>query len=188
MTPTRVNPVPAVVRAAPTPAPTIPDVSTPYDAADSSPLTERNPHELTLDIDALERAAAATETSSPVFKPASDLPPPPTNLFREKTTTGKYRTLPPPGTGSTPPGAPTPAPRPAIGGEKRNPSAPAANANAPNPATVKRYAPTRPAAIFGQGRPQQGKTVFGEDLISDKSLDEVILSYLADDLEPPPKK
>lgn len=46
-----------------------------------------------------------------------------------------------------------------------------------------RFAPARPAAIFGQARPQQGSSIFGEDLISDKSLDEVILSYLAEDLE-----
>jgi hypothetical protein len=52
----------------------------------------------------------------------------------------------------------------------------------------RRYAPTRPASIFGQARPQQGKTIFGEDLISDKSLDEVILSYLAEDLDGEGKK
>ncbi|HEY1957647.1 MAG TPA: hypothetical protein VGH28_18635 [Polyangiaceae bacterium] len=46
----------------------------------------------------------------------------------------------------------------------------------PAPAAV------RPAAIFGQARPQQS-SIFGEDIISDKSLDEVILSYLAEDLE-----
>ena len=51
-----------------------------------------------------------------------------------------------------------------------------------------RYAAARPAAIFGQARPQQGSSIFGEDLISDKSLDEVILSYLAEDLEPAPEK
>ena len=54
-----------------------------------------------------------------------------------------------------------------------------------------RYAPARPAAIFGsQSRPQTPNTIFGEDLISDKSLDEVILSYLAEDLQPneKPKK
>jgi hypothetical protein len=50
-------------------------------------------------------------------------------------------------------------------------------------ASDRRYAPTRPASIFGQAKPAQGKTIFGEDLISDKSLDEVILSYLAEDLE-----
>ena len=43
-------------------------------------------------------------------------------------------------------------------------------------------AAVRPAAIFGQARPQQS-SIFGEDIISDKSLDEVILSYLAEDLE-----
>jgi hypothetical protein len=47
----------------------------------------------------------------------------------------------------------------------------------------RRYAPTRPASIFGQSRPQQGKSIFGDDLVSDKSLDEVILSYLAEDLD-----
>jgi hypothetical protein len=67
------------------------------------------------------------------------------------------------------------------------PPAPAAKPPAPAPAE-RRYAPTRPASIFGQARPQQGKTIFGEDLISDKSLDEVILSYLADDLDPPSDK
>lgn len=47
-------------------------------------------------------------------------------------------------------------------------------------------APVRPAAIFGQAKPQQS-SIFGEDIISDKSLDEVILSYLAEDLEEGPK-
>ena len=42
--------------------------------------------------------------------------------------------------------------------------------------------PVRPAALFGQAKPQQ-TSIFGEDIISDKSLDEVILSYLAEDLE-----
>ncbi len=200
-TPTRENLVPAVVRSVPPAAPgppTIPDQSAhDYRRIDSTPpSTERNPHELTLDIDALERAAAAAETSSPVFKPSSDLPPPPTNLFREKVATGKYRTIPPTSGASSPSGAPAPA-RPASGSpEKRGATQPPPTFAQPTgggspsnaPPGVKRYAPTRPASIFGQSRPQQGKTVFGEDLISDKSLDEVILSYLADDLEPPAKK
>jgi hypothetical protein len=46
-----------------------------------------------------------------------------------------------------------------------------------------RHAPTRPASTFGQARPQQGKTIFGEDPLSDKSLDEVILSYLSAELD-----
>jgi len=47
-----------------------------------------------------------------------------------------------------------------------------------------RYASARPAAIFGQTKPRGGSSIFGEDIISDKSLDEVIMSYLADDLAP----
>ena len=51
-----------------------------------------------------------------------------------------------------------------------------------------RYAPSRPAAIFANTRPQEGASIFGEDLISEKSLDEVILSYLAEDLDGPGEK
>ncbi len=51
-----------------------------------------------------------------------------------------------------------------------------------------RYAPSRPAAIFATTRPPEGASIFGEDLISEKSLDEVILSYLAEDLEGPTDK
>jgi len=57
----------------------------------------------------------------------------------------------------------------------------------PHDSAQGRYAPSRPAAIFGQARPQQS-SIFGEDLISDKSLDEVILSYLAEDLSGDGKK
>ena len=34
-----------------------------------------------------------------------------------------------------------------------------------------------------QEKPVTGDTIFGEDLISEKSLDEVILSYLSEELE-----
>jgi hypothetical protein len=52
-----------------------------------------------------------------------------------------------------------------------------------------RYAASRPAAIFGSTRnPESGGSIFGDDLISEKSLDEVILSYLSDDLDPTSKK
>lgn len=46
-------------------------------------------------------------------------------------------------------------------------------------APVAAAAAPRPAAPGGDKRPD---TIFGEDLISEKSLDEVILSYLAEDL------
>ncbi|HMJ53713.1 MAG TPA: hypothetical protein VK540_16620 [Polyangiaceae bacterium] len=47
-----------------------------------------------------------------------------------------------------------------------------------------RYAASRPAAVFASGRnADAGGSIFGDDLISEKSLDEVILSYLSDDLD-----
>jgi hypothetical protein len=47
-----------------------------------------------------------------------------------------------------------------------------------------RYVASRPAAIFTSGRaPEAGGSIFGDDLISEKSLDEVILSYLSEDLD-----
>jgi hypothetical protein len=146
-----------------------------------APPTIRQPPpaaaELTLDIEALERAAAAN-AASPVLRAASDLPPPPANLFREKTS-GKYRLTPvPPETAKAPS---VPPPRASTTGATPPVRRPSQTSTAA--AAERRYAPTRPAAIFGQARPQQGKSIFGEDLISDKSLDEVILSYLAEDLD-----
>jgi len=44
-----------------------------------------------------------------------------------------------------------------------------------------RYVASRPAAIFANARPAEGGNVFGDDMISDKSLDEVILSFLAEE-------
>jgi hypothetical protein len=131
--------------------------------------------ELSLDIDAVERAAAASSPSSTMVRGTADLPPPPANLFREKAAAGKYRI-------SSPPAGRAAGPAPAAGRPPSSSPMPAA-ARAPGAAGERRYAPTRPASIFGQARPQQGKSIFGEDLISDKSLDEVILSYLAEDLE-----
>jgi hypothetical protein len=79
-----------------------------------------------------------------------------------------------PAPGRTPPAPPVQGPRAPVA-----PARPQATPDA-------RYAPARPAAIFGQAGPKRGASIFGEDLISDKSLDEVILSYLAEDLEAPP--
>ncbi|HEY8086351.1 MAG TPA: hypothetical protein VIF09_00850 [Polyangiaceae bacterium] len=161
-------------------APKIPSrTPPPLEAGEDAPVTIRQPApaELTLDIDALERAASAVNAASPVLRANSDLPPPPPNLFREKATSGKYRMTPvPPATavgssGGASPRAPTPA------------ASPLRRTSQAGMPAERRYAPTRPAAIFGQTKPQQGKSIFGEDLISDKSLDEVILSYLADDLD-----
>jgi hypothetical protein len=133
--------------------------------------------ELALDIDAVERAAAAASTSSPSLRVSADLPPPPANLFREKPAAGKYRV-------TSPPRAIAPGPVAArTSSSSQVPAAKVARAPGGGERGERRYAPTRPASIFGQARPQQGKSIFGEDLISDKSLDEVILSYLAEDLD-----
>jgi len=172
------TPAPAVILGARPPSLTPPPLSGEPDL--EAPPTLRQPPpaaaELTLDIDALERAAAAS-SAAPLIRGASDLPPPPANLFREKTSAGKYRITPVPPEAGKAPSVP-PRATPAGGSPPRRPSQTAVAA-----AADRRYAPTRPAAIFGQGRPQQGKSIFGEDLISDKSLDEVILSYLAEDLD-----
>ena len=193
--------------AAAVPAARAPEVRVrlPSDDDEMVPMTTRTP-ELTLDMGALERAAAS---GAQPMRSQSDLPPPPANLFREKTASGGYRSVPPPPPlpgaaqaaasakkapssppakrGSTAPKAPPvaaqaaaaapppPAPAPPVAAAPPKPSSPSAD---------NRYAAARPAAIFGQSRPQQGSSIFGEDLISDKSLDEVILSYLAEDLEP----
>jgi hypothetical protein len=187
---------PPVVRAA---AATIPDDS----PQSSVPLTARE--DLTLDFDALERSSVAPRPRMPSV-PDNDLPPPPANLVRRldpsgsaETGTGRYRTLKreepeskPALKAATPaaPAARPPSNRPRKGATPRPPkpkSERPAAAPAPADAGQGRYAPARPAAIFGQARPQQS-SIFGEDLISDKSLDEVILSYLAEDLGSDAKK
>jgi hypothetical protein len=120
-----------------------------------------------LDLDALERAAA--EAHSPVFQQIQNLPPPPAAVLAGKRgSSGGYssRTSPPPPVVRR---VLTPGGRPAI----------------PSP---NRYAPSRPASIFATTRPNDGASIFGEDLISEKSLDEVILGYLAEDLDGPAEK
>ena len=56
------------------------------------------------------------------------------------------------------------------------------------PAVIVRAVPPRPAAIFGNTQRPPPASLFSDELVSDKSLDEVILSYLAEDLEPPRRK
>jgi hypothetical protein len=117
-----------------------------------------------LDLDALERAAAEAQT--PFYPHMQELPPPPAAVL------GRSPSKAGPVTGSYS------AVTPAHGSPKVPPVAPVA----PGPGTG-RYAPSRPAAIFATTPPSQGASIFGEELISEKSLDEVILSYLAEDLD-----
>jgi hypothetical protein len=123
------------------------------EATTDARLAIRMPDEVALDVAVVERTA---DTPSPVKHPSGDLPPPPSTLLREGRD-GRDKTPSPPPSSS------------------RTQAAPAVAAG------ERRYAPTRPASIFGQARPQQGGSIFGADLMGDSSLDEVILSYLADD-------
>ena len=116
-----------------------------------------------VDLEALERAAQEVQT--PFFQQMQDLPPPPAAVLAKK-----------------PSGSHSSASLRAVSPDSRAPSDPPAN---PSPG---RYAQPRPAAVFGATRPAEGVSIFGEDLISEKSLDEVILSYLAEDLDTPSEK
>lgn len=143
-----------------------------------------------LDLDALERAAAEAQT--PFFQQIQDLPPPPAAVLGKRPAASGYSVTPSyessfsttpappsgPQVGRLAPPAPGRVPPPPI--QAQSPKV--------DPASSGRYAPSRPAAIFATTRPPEGASIFGEDLISEKSLDEVILSYLAEDLEGPTDK
>ena len=157
---------------------------------DDEPNTTREPErrrsaqELTLDFDALERDSGP----SPIFQ-QSDLPPPPKNLFTKEPRTGTYSAVEAdahhdvpraPANRAQPAGRTAQQP-PVRQGSPRIPT--------PKPPSEGRYAPARPAAIFGAAAKQPSSpSIFSDDLVSDKSLDEVILSYLAEDLDPPRRK
>jgi hypothetical protein len=150
------------------------------------PEVVRTPVELALD---------SSPSAAPVPVPVPETPEPPAPRARSLSNPNLRRMLPsvpPPAAGSieldvesldrNPPPLPR-APRIAA-------AAPNAGRDAtPAPASAaERYAPSRPAAIFGDVPPDSA-SIFGEKVISEKSLDEVILSYLAEDLDgSPPSK
>ena len=105
-----------------------------------------------VDVEVLERAASEAQHRSPLFG-GDDMPPPPPSVLAKRPS-GSYRAV---GSETTDPGSDREAP----GG---------------------RYSATRPASIFGTSGPSESSgSVFGEDMISGKSLDEVILSFLAEE-------
>jgi hypothetical protein len=163
--------------------------SGPVSAPSSGPISEP-PIDLDLDLDALERAAAEAQT--PFFQQIQDLPPPPAAVLGKRPAASGYSvTASYESTFAVPP---PPMPGPQVG--RLAPPAPGRVPPPPittpppklDPTGSGRYAPSRPAAIFATTRPPEGASIFGEDLISEKSLDEVILSYLAEDLEGPTDK
>jgi hypothetical protein len=130
---------------------------------------------------AIKEAVAAGADAAARFVP-SELPLPP-----------RLAKPPAPGTPAAPtvkmvspalPNPPPPAPAPPpVKPTRPAATPPAAREPTPPVPAASRYAITRPASIFGQSRPLRGHSVFGDDLVSDKSLDEVILSYLAAELD-----
>jgi hypothetical protein len=158
--------------------------------------------ELTLDFDALDRVTQGA--ASPSLFHSSDLPPPPKNLFaaKEPGTGGTYRAV------ETDPrheqrhdsreeagGRSFSSEEPGSRSGRAPGPPPSTRERSPQPARVSpsrpaeaRYAPARPAAIFGNTQRPHPQSLFNDELVSDKSLDEVILSYLAEDLEPPRRK
>ncbi|MCC6555029.1 MAG: hypothetical protein IT372_18835 [Polyangiaceae bacterium] len=157
----------------PAPAPGLGAEGAPRGARPGAPSVEPAPRAqeaqpaIDLDLEALERAAAEAQT--PYFQQIQDLPPPPASVIGRRTeaASGAY-------TGVHPADPPVVAP-PQLAAEHLGGGA-------------GRYAPSRPSSIFATNRPAEGASIFGEDLISEKSLDEVILSYLAEDLDNPQDK
>ncbi len=149
-------------------------------AAAGQPPPGKDAASAALDIDALERAAAALDGGGFEDKvPAA--PSPPAGI----TGVGLDSS---PGVAPSAPAARSSSatfPRPAGGASLGSSAGPGSGASS---RTSGRYAATAPvAARSSQPSKEPPKprsdSLFGQDLLSDKSLDEVILSYLADELD-----
>lgn len=160
----------------------------PKDTALEVPKAPRTPS-FDVGVEKLERASTA-------MRSADDLPPPPANVLGGGAARphGGYASVAPPArkTGRPPakPGSARPAPgsvRPPGGSVRPPPAASHSDSRqlaAPSARPPSgRYAMTRPASIFATSKPSSKGSIFGEELISERSLDEVILAYLADDLD-----
>jgi hypothetical protein len=148
----------------------------------TSPSSPTQPESMTVPsvrpaVDAVIKDVMAAGADAAVRPPPGELPLPP----------GLARTPRPAAVPSAPPTVKMLSPSPPVAtkpapARPARPTGPPPREPPPVPA-ASRYAITRPAAIFGQSRPLRGRSVFGDDVVSDKSLDEVILSYLAAELE-----
>jgi hypothetical protein len=139
-------------------------------ASDRSRVARASPE--ALDIGFPERPPSAPP-EAPFARPSADSA---SLLLRERTAKGTYRLTPRPVDTSSLATTRPVAVRSSISGLAGG------DGSSPGGAPVRAATTTRPASAFGQARPQ-GQSIFGEDLMSDKSLDEVILSYLAAELE-----
>ena len=195
--PPSVEAPPATVQDARRPM-TVPPPSAAHGKLDDVPMTTRqapeavlaaaataNSSSLLLDFDALDQAAQDAGSARSLFH-ANDLPPPPKNLFaKEPGTGGAYRAVEDVAAARS-----DPREEPASSGSASKPQPRTGSPRMPGarPPAEARYAPARPAAIFGSTQRPPPASLFSDELVSDKSLDEVILSYLAEDLEPPRRK
>lgn len=160
---------------------------------DEVPVPQRTT-ESEIDVSTLERAAsAASQRTSEKMRVSTpglnhdDLPPPPANVMKTSVKPeGGYREV-----GSDARRSRPPSVRPASE-KKPGERVPQSGKRPTRPPTVpppRGAAVSRPASIFARTTPPPvGKSIFGEDLISEQSLDEVILSYLAEDLDASPSK
>ena len=115
---------------------------------------------------------AKRKSERPRARPPSERPRAPAGAVREERASAARSNA----AKADPRAEPPSEPKQPTAGKSARPSArPARSTRNPNQPAA------RPAAAFGPARPQQ--SIFGEDIISDKSLDEVILSYLAEDLD-----
>lgn len=140
------------------------------------------------------RAPAAAVLQAPAAVPARATPPPGVPIGAGRPVAIAPSQPPPPVVATATPAAPPrPAPAPLdlaaaaasilSGGTARPPAKPApvdmpTEANLPPEVLAARALKEKPTEV-----PVTADTIFGEDLISEKSLDEVILSYLADESE-----
>jgi hypothetical protein len=137
--------------------------------------------ELEVDVDALERAAQKYSGSNTGATPPKGASSPGMRAIDPKATgepARRARLDPTPVAGVK---HVIQAPRPVV----PKPGAPKPSATA---ASQGRYQPTQPAsarprAASNQSNPKPADSVFGADILTEKSLDEVIMSYLAEDLD-----
>lgn len=157
--PASASPVPPTVAALPAPpaAAPAPLAPPPPRSAAAPSVAPAPPTTREPTLETLERAAGDRSAARVTPGEASPLPPPARTAGKEPGT-GTYRSVPP----------------------REGP----ASDVAPAPPTVAspRYAATRPASVF-EGRPPARAALFSPDVAEDRSLDEAILSYLADELD-----
>jgi len=161
----------------------MPGKKAPEDEALRVPPPPKAPN-LDVEVGALEKAATGAHKALS----AEALPPPPANVLgsRGERPHGEYANV-HPQAGAVRKSVRPPSMRPPGGSVRPPPAAhhsdsrqlAATSARPPSG----RYAMTRPASIFATNKPSTKGSIFGEELISERSLDEVILAYLAEDLE-----